>query len=627
MATKVQNNNKTRKVNNLRYNEYYDQQDILDGLYTDSKNGKIFTNLMPLIWSEANVLKAYRSIKRNTGSRTSGTDRLTIETIETLTPAQLCDTIKQKLENYQPKAVRRKDIPKPNGKTRPLGIPCIWDRLIQQCILQILEPICEAKFSENSYGFRPLRSAENAIAAKMRHINISKLHYVVEVDIKGFFDEVDHPKLLRQIWTMGIQDEKLVSIIRAILKAPIRMPDGTVTYPRKGTPQGGIISPLLANIVLNEFDWWAVSQWEENPVVNKYFQRIRANGAIDKGNGYKAMRGTHLKEMHAIRYADDIRILCRTRSQADKTAIAVKQWLWDRLKLPTSDEKTQVVNLKKHYSEFLGIKVKVQPKTGKRVAQSHICDKAAKRIQMQMKEQIKAIEHPQPGQQPAEIAKFNAMVRGVHNYYEMATQVSIDFGQIAWKVEHTIKARLGLQNSKEGTMGKKSQDYKRYGRSGQLRFIGESYLLPLGYVQCKNPMSKRRKVNAYTREGRAEVHDNLAIANKGIMEFMSRNPVANRSVEYNDNRLSLFAAQYGRCAITGREFLTPDEVHCHHKQPRSKGGNDRYANLVLVLADVHRLIHATDPKIIEMYLNILKLTKVQKNKLNELRCKAGCEPV
>ena len=140
-------------------------------------------------------------------------------------------------------------------------------------------------------------------------------------------------------------------------------------------------------------------------------------------------------------------------------------------------------------------------------------------------------------------------------------------------------------------------------------------------------MLKKRKLNAYTREGRAEIHDNLTLANKGIMEIMAKSPVVGESVEYNDNRLSLFAAQNGRCAITGQEFLTPDEIHCHHKQPRSKGGSDRYENLVLVLTDAHRLIHATNPKTVEMYLNLLKLNAQQKKKLNELRCKAGCEPV
>lgn len=134
---------------------------------------------------------------------------------------------------------------------RPLGIPTIVGRLVQQCILQVMEPICEAKFYERSNGFRPNRSAENAIAQCYKMINLQKLYFVVDVDIKGFFDNVNHTKLIQQIWHMGIRDKKLLCIIREMLKAPIIMPDGTVEHPVKGTPQGGILSPLLSNIVLN----------------------------------------------------------------------------------------------------------------------------------------------------------------------------------------------------------------------------------------------------------------------------------------------------------------------------------------------------------------------------------------
>lgn len=260
---------KKAKINKLRYAEYYSQQDVQDELYRRSQNGDSFDKLMSFVTSDANIIMAYRSIKRNTGSKTPGTDGLTIRDIEKLEPNQVCNKVRNLLKNYVPRNVRRKEIPKPNGKSRPLGIPCIWDRLVQQCILQVLEPICEAKFSEASYGFRPLRSAENALNEVYRYINRSHLYYMVEIDIKGFFDHVNHAKLLRQIWAMGIRDKQLRCIIRKILQAKILMPDGSVVTPTEGTPQGGIISPLLANIVLNEFDWHMESQWGEFPLVHR----------------------------------------------------------------------------------------------------------------------------------------------------------------------------------------------------------------------------------------------------------------------------------------------------------------------------------------------------------------------
>lgn len=162
---------KTRQcVDDLRHAEYYGMQEIYDDLYARSKNGEIFTDLMSTILSRENILLAYRNIKTNTGSKTAGTDGLTIHDIGKLQPEEVVDKVRYivsgKKNGYIPKPVRRKDIPKASDptKTRPLGIPCIWDRLVQQCIKQVLEPICEAKFSDNSFGFRPQRSTEHAIA-------------------------------------------------------------------------------------------------------------------------------------------------------------------------------------------------------------------------------------------------------------------------------------------------------------------------------------------------------------------------------------------------------------------------------------------------------------------------------
>ena len=183
---------KKRKV--LRNNEYYGQQEKLDELYKKSSEGRYFDKLYELIISEDNIMKAYRNIKRNTGSKTKGVNGHTIRYLENLSKDKLIQMVRQRLDFYKPNPVRRVFIPKTNGKQRPLGIPTIEDRLIQQCILQILEPICEGKFHNSSFGFRPNRSTHHAIARCQHLINHSKNHFVVDIDIKGFFDNVNHSK-------------------------------------------------------------------------------------------------------------------------------------------------------------------------------------------------------------------------------------------------------------------------------------------------------------------------------------------------------------------------------------------------------------------------------------------------
>ena len=383
------------KQKKLRHLEYYDLQEVFDKLYTDSKQGEVFTNLMDIIRDENNIRLAYRNIKRNAGSITAGADGITINDIEKLNAEKYVEIIQRKLTWYKPKPVRRKEIAKPNGGTRPLGIPTIIDRLVQQCILQVLEPICEAKFHERSNGFRPNRSAENALAQCYKMIQQMNLHFVVDVDIKGFFDNVNHTKLIKQMWTLGIRDKQLICIIKEMLKAPVVMQDGSVIYPDKGTPQGGILSPLLANIVLNELDWWIAGQWENIPT-RKVKTKYKKDGSMNNGKKYTSLRNnSNLKEMYIVRYADDFKIFCRKRSDADKVFIAVKQWLNERLKLQVSEEKSKVVNLKRHYSDFLGFRLKAVPKRDKYVVSSYMSEKALKRETEKLTEQIKYIEFRQ----------------------------------------------------------------------------------------------------------------------------------------------------------------------------------------------------------------------------------------
>ena len=545
---------KAKKKSKLRHAEYYDMQKTFDSLYADSKSGEVFGHLMDIISSTSNIKLAFRNIKGNDGSHTAGTDGRTIESLAVMPEDKFVKLIQKQFRRYEPKAVKRVEIPKPNGKMRPLGIPCIIDRIVQQCILQVMEPICEAKFYEHSYGFRPCRSAENAISYAYGLAQRNKLHYVVDVDVKGFFDNVDHRKLLKQIWTLGIRDTKLIQIIKAMLKAPIEMPDGETVLPSKGTPQGGILSPLLANIVLNELDWWIASQWDEMVGHMKHPCKVTyyPNGAEKKCNSYTALKKSNLKEMRIVRYADDFKIFCRTKEDAEKTYYAVKDWLWKRLKLEVSDEKSKVTNLRKRDSEFLGFRIKLRRKSNSWVITSNVCDKAIHRISKEMADSVKAIQSSKTAEEISlNVGDYNAKVIGVQDYYCIATRVNLNFSDIARPINGQLLHRIdGIK--KQGEI-KNRYLRKRYGKSKQMRWIGETPLVPLAYVQFKIPMRKSRKINPYTSEGRAEIHDNLRV-DVNSMLWLMRHPIPTESVRYNDNRVSLYAGQDGKCAITGKKL-------------------------------------------------------------------------
>ncbi|WP_394699507.1 group II intron reverse transcriptase/maturase [uncultured Trichococcus sp.] len=616
---------KPLKDKKLRYIEYYDLQSEFDNLYERSMNNEIFDNLMDLILSSENILLAYRNVKSNTGSNTAGTDKLTIKSIAKMEQEEFVERVRKILFNYRPKAVRRKEILKQNGAIRPLGIPCIWDRIIQQCILQVMEPICEAKFSDNSYGFRPNRSCENAIAATYKHINRTGLTYIVEVNIKSFFDEVNHRKLLKQIYALNIRDKKLLYIIQQILKAPILLPNGKMVIPDGGTPQGGILSPLLANIVLNELDHWVESQWSNNPIVDKYSHRTYKTGTKDKSHGYRAMKTTKLKEMHIIRYADDFRIFCRSKCQAKRVEIAITKWLKDRLKLDVSPEKTRVVNLKRQHSEFLGITMKVEKKSGKNIIQSHVCEKALKKIKTESRKSVKEIQHASDNTTRKQaIVKYNTQIMGWHNYYEMATMVASDFGRIGFTFKKYTRNRLNQSLKKQTDQTSQAAIVKKYGKSRQARYVGGLLLVPLAYVKTKPPMNKKKEINKYTVEGRKAIHKNMQFDTSLMLQMMKQRQYG-RSIEYMDNRISLLSAQCGKCAITGRKFEDVLDIHCHHIVPRKNGGKDNYENLTLMTRDAHVLVHATNGNTINSYISKLKLSDLMKQKVNKLRTLAGNE--
>ena len=502
------------------------------------KNEK-FNNLYDLVVTRENILLAYRNIKKNKGSKTKGNNSNTIIDIGKEDPDRLVKYIRARLNDYKPGKVRRVEIPKDNGKTRPLGIPDIEDRLIQQCLKQILEPICEARFFIHSYGFRPNRSTRDAVSRVMDLMQRSHMHYVVDIDIKGFFDNVDHGKLLKQLWTLGIRDKKIISIISKMLKAEIK----DVGIPTKGTPQGGILSPLLSNVVLNELDWWIAKQWELFPT-----KRVYQNMSSGR---YRALRTSKLKECYIVRYADDFKIFCKDYKTAFIMFESTKKWLKERLGLEISHEKSKVTNLRRNYTEYL----------------------------------------------------------------------NLDFKVIHFSTRELLGNKLRRISSDEG---KKSLAYRKfYGKYNyKTYYINGIALYPIAGVKTSPPKNFKQETCNYTEKGRALIHANLKNIDHMTLRYIMNNPVENYSTEFNDNRISLYIGQLGKCAICGLP-LKIGEMEVHHIKPRHIGGTDEYKNLIFINSILHKAIHATNPELIRNYLSKFELDKAGLDLLNNLRTKAG----
>lgn len=601
-----------KKRNFLRYNEYYNTQDMFDQLYKNSSEGKRFKNLIKYIADKRNIMLAFRTIKSNHGSMTPGVNGHTISKWKNRPTDEYIKYIQRRLRNYVPHPVKRVFIPKANGKMRPLGIPTIEDRLVQQCIKQVLEPICEAQFHPYSFGFRPNRSTEHAISHFSRLINVSKLHYVVDIDIKGFFDNVNHGKLLKQLWAMGVQDKNLLCIISKLLKAEI-VGEGV---PNKGTPQGGVLSPLLSNIVLNELDWWISNQWETFKTQTEY-RTHKKNGKKDTSIKYRALRRTNLKEVYIVRYADDFKLVCKDLKTARIMYQATKQWLFERLGLEISEEKSKITKITQSSSEFLGLAFKANKKKNKYVLHSHMTDKSLNNCKDKLAEMISIMQkHPKE----QSVNRYNAVVLGLQNYYKMATHINLDMNKLNYLLSLRIRNRLAHISSKTGKLSKTFKKF--YKNNYKVTYVKQIALFPIGDIQHKSPLGFDQKINLYTIHGRKPIHDNLKNFDMGTLHYLMRNPVKNMSIEYNDNRLSLYIAQYGKCGISQNE-LTIGNMECHHKKPKSMGGDDSYKNLIYVCYDVHKLIHATDPNTIDKYMELVHLDEYSLRKLNKLRTQVG----
>ncbi len=328
-------------------------------------------SLINQVWNEKNLGNSWNEVKANKGS--AGIDGISIPEFEQNLLQNLSEIHRLLREDrYVPKPVLRVEIPKDNGKTRKLGIPTVRDRVVQQALKSVLEPIFEEIFLPQSHGYRPNTDAHAAIRKAEAFLERG-YHWVVDADIEGFFDHVDH-KILMDLVCEKVSDGRVLSLIESFLESGI-MNEGVFEESTEGTPQGGNLSPLLANIYLNHFD-----------------RRMGDYGYL------------------LLRYADDIIIFCKHEWEAEDALKHAKEILENELKLKLSPEKTRVVHARKKGVEFLGFHFNGRWRRPR--------DKAKKKFKAEIKYRTR---RQQPKSLEDVIKSLNPIIRGWGNYFKGGT--------------------------------------------------------------------------------------------------------------------------------------------------------------------------------------------------------------
>lgn len=558
------------KDKHLRNNEYYCMQELFDFLYSKSERNYNFYFLIDYIISDNNLRLAYRNIKTNKGSSTHGLSGQNISLISKMKLGKYLKILKQIILDYEPSIVKRVGIPKSNGKIRYLGIKEPIDKIVEQAIYQVLEPILTAKFHNNSNGFIKGRSCKRAIAQFTNYAIKGKLYYVIDLDIKSFFDNVNHSKLIKQLWTCGVRDKNLLSLISKMLKAEVF----GLGVPEKGTPQGGIISPLLANLVLNEFDWWLDS---------------------------KSSKGIRF-----VRYADDVKILCPTYSVARNMLDKIIKWLDKRLGLEVSEEKTKIINLKRNYSYFLGLKFKIKRKKNGYKIVSHMSEESIVNTKVNVKKQLRRIKKVKNEKQlEKQIDNYNSLVRGIHNYYDIATKITEDLKYIYmstnWYLLHKMKDVLTYENGSEN----------------KIPFIRSKPLIEIGKIEYKMPKFKSNPRNYFKESSRKSFYKELEIDNLFILNKLLNHPKYYESVEFNDNVISKFCGQLGKYAISKEMIFDIANI----KPIRIiENGNDNYNNIIIVNSKIEKLLRLKEVDDMIEISNLIKgVNYKQLEEINKIR--------
>ncbi len=600
---------------NVRFSTEAEMKQTLDFLYEKSKEGIAFTGLVEAMVNEVTIVTAIHNIKSNKGSKTAGVDQAKMDRYLQMPREELIALIRNSFSNYRPKPARRVYIPKKNGKLRPLGIPTVLDRIIQECVRIIIEPICEARFYPHSYGFRPYRAQKHAIRDIVNVIN-SATHspdqpvWAVEGDIKGCFDNINHRILLKKIWRIGIHDKRVIKMIQQMLKAGY-IEDSLMNDTEVGTMQGGILSPLLSNVYLNDFDWFVGRMYMEPHRKCKH-----------KCNDTRRLKWSGVTPKYNYRFADDWIILTSTEQEAYRLKRMLTKYFKAKMKLELSQEKTFVTDLRTEGIHFLGFVVKAErkrktpdPKTwtenlvGKPLPDMERLKEKIHKIADEVREIKKMTER---SVQAAQIQRINSMIVGVAQYLQPSI-CSLAFHAIDRRINNTALAVWKKRFPKHYNeyqiplkelcnLPHRHEGYKS--KTFAVPIEGEWFGITMAFITHSRYESKPydQRMTPYTEEGR-RIYSSYRSKSKPLpCDRPSVNTARDIQLsvyaktvfnfEYFMNREYAYNRDKGKCKCCKKPLFLDDKKFCYHiKKGLPLEKVNKVQNLIWLCNDCYRMVN------------------------------------
>ena len=470
----------------------------------------VFDRLYRNLFNPDFYLLAYNNIYDKEGNLTEGTDHTTIDGFNMRLIENLIEEMRT--ETYRPKAVRRVYIPKKSGKLRPLGVPTFRDKLVQEAVRLILQAIYEPLFLDSSHGFRPERSCHTALVQIKK--SCKGTNWVIEGDIKGFFDHISFEKLL-EILSRRIGDGRFLNLISLFLRAGY-MENGRIFHPLTGTPQGGIVSPILANIYLHELDVFMQKLCEKHSTEAKTRRHYEPYRKRNMERVYARKRGDYqraeelIQQMRTLpsrdpcdpnyirvkytRYADDFLVMViGSKGLSVQVRDEMKNFLSAELQLELSAEKTLITNLGDRPVRFLGYEIaKARENTALTENAQGVKKRAANEtIQLLVPGEVineklkpfvkngKAVHHSARINEPIldMLTQYNAEIRGLYNYYCLATDVSTKINKFKYYHYSSLKKTIARkeQCSVAQVIGRYGVEVKRKQGTGTRKLLGVTY--------------------------------------------------------------------------------------------------------------------------------------------------------